>query len=898
MGRLRDSWLALKGGVAPCTGQLRPEFLVTLAEVWEEGSDSWDMVSSFAMRHVKGEFPAWYYKVCMSVETVGMFKTAAQDPSLLRPIGMKNPFIKNLHKEVMRQNKSVLTKFLEPTQLGMSVAGEAKLVHTVRMMLEENKDFTCIKLDFRNAFNEVWRSRIIVALEKEPALQHLASHAATILAPGNGLECRGTLWGESMEGVTQGDPESGPYFCVAIQEFVDKVDTMLAGGGGCARFGWDDGYLLGPTDLVFAALDWFSTEVKENCGLVLQRSKTEVFSWSGTLPDNTPPGLVKAGVEVAGTWEAGMICYGVPVGTDSYVRHMLAEKVDELTCEVETICQVLEGERQALWSVLRSSICQKLDYWLTLVYPSLVQQAAERMDSLLISVLEKLLGMHIPLQGEGLGWDCPLQVPIQGLEIRSFQHWVIRQPVKMGGLGIRSQVGISPAAFIGGLEQALPHFTGAGGVCQQLVGVIGDGQGQVDRRWQPLLQSGCRTGRELLNAWSLLQREATESAEYLGLELSGVLAVPVEGAGEGSVDGGTRKLVVQQREELRGAVLKVALTRITDVTLRPVTAWPNRDKLSSSWLQCLPGPDGLECQAFSEALALLLCMPSPACQDRVGAPVGRSTVDPFGDRIMSEILPGDHWRTRHDRIKMAIYSLCIWARVPVTAEVWGLFSHLIPADALTRMERGRKRQALVPDFRLELPCPSEGTKTQLAELKVISCCKSWYSPGSEVRGTDKRAQQLPGDYRRKAKKVDQEILGVDKAVRGPVERKLEEYGNLLCLVFGAWGEANEGVHQLVQSLAESRIASLGLQRGRPCSEEELGVCIGQIRRRLSMVAIKAQVNCLLSKLHQVGPGSKQLAQKRVWALKEDQRMSSERRAQWMRRVEGIFTIRKGFIKTA
>ena len=58
-------------------------------------------------------------------------------------------------------------------------------------------------------------------------------------------------------------------------------------------------------------------------------------------------------------------------------------------------------------------------------------------------------------------------------------------------------------------------------------------------------------------------------------------------------------------------------------------------------------------------------------------------------------------------------------------------------------------------------------------------------------------------------------------------------------------------------------------------EEELGICVGQIRWRLSMVAIKAQVNCLLSKLHQVGPGSKQLAQKRVWALKEDQRMSRE-----------------------
>ena len=234
---------------------------------------------------------------------------------------MKNPYIKDLHKEVVRQNKSVLTKFLEPTQLGMSVAGGAKLVHSVRMMMEQNMDFTCIKLDFRNAFNEVSRARIVTALEKEPTLCHLASHAATILAPGSGLESRGVLWGESKEGVTQGDPESGPYFCVAIQEYVNKVDEMLASGGGCARFGWDDGYLLGPPDLVLAALDIFSREVEENCGLVLQRTKTEVFTWAGTLPANTPPGLVKAGVMVGETWQPGMICYGVPVGTDSYVTH-------------------------------------------------------------------------------------------------------------------------------------------------------------------------------------------------------------------------------------------------------------------------------------------------------------------------------------------------------------------------------------------------------------------------------------------------------------------------------------------------------------------------------------------------------------------------------------------------
>ena len=126
--------------------------------------------------------------------------------------------------------------------------------------------------------------------------------------------------------------------------------------------------------------------------------------------------------------------YGVPVGTDNYVTHMLNEKVNELTYEVETICQVLEGERQALWTVLRSSISQKLDYWLTLVYPSLVKDAAKRMDTLMIKVLEGLLGMHIPMVGEGLGWDCPLNVPIFGLETRSFPQWVIRQPVRMEAL--------------------------------------------------------------------------------------------------------------------------------------------------------------------------------------------------------------------------------------------------------------------------------------------------------------------------------------------------------------------------------------------------------------------------------------------------------------------------------
>ena len=54
-----------------------------------------------------------------------------------------------------------------------------------------------------------------------------------------------------------------------------------------------------------------------------------------------------------------------------------------------------------------------------------------------------------------------------------------------------------------------------------------------------------------------------------------------------------------------------------------------------------------------------------------------------------------------------------------------------------------------------------------------------------------------------------------------------------------------------------------------------------------MAAVKAQVDCLLGKLHQVGPGNKMMDKRQVWAINEDQRMSRERGAQWLRRVEGV-----------
>ena len=61
--------------------------------------------------------------------------------------------------------------------------------------------------------------------------------------------------------------------------------------------------------------------------------------------------------------------------------------------------------------------------------------------------------------------------------------------MKAGGLGLRGQVELSPVAFIGALEQALPCFGGERGVCPSLAHLVAP-LDAVEPRWSPLLASG------------------------------------------------------------------------------------------------------------------------------------------------------------------------------------------------------------------------------------------------------------------------------------------------------------------------------------------------------------------------------------------------------------------------
>ena len=99
------------------------------------------MLESFGLQYINSQLPPWLYRVINSACTVALFKSSDQDPTKLRPVGVKSSFIRLLHKEVITSNKMALRDYLEPQQLALAPAGGDKLVHAVRMMSELHPDW-------------------------------------------------------------------------------------------------------------------------------------------------------------------------------------------------------------------------------------------------------------------------------------------------------------------------------------------------------------------------------------------------------------------------------------------------------------------------------------------------------------------------------------------------------------------------------------------------------------------------------------------------------------------------------------------------------------------------------------------------------------------------------------
>ena len=194
---------------------------------------------------------------------------------------------------------------------------------------------------------------------------------------------------------------------------------------------------------------------------------------------------------------------------------------------------------------------------------------------------------------------------------------------------------------------------------------------------------------------------------------------------------------------------------------------------------------------------------------------------------MNAIMRGDGCRKRHDAMKMKLLNLLTWAGIPVNCEVFNLFADAIPQAGLSRIEQGRRRQGLVPDFKLR---GEEGDESILCELKFISASKTRYPRNPQrrdgKRAVDVRAEGLTAEYAKKAQNIDHDFGGVPRPspvqrgapqpprVIGRVEARLQSFGKVHGWCFGSWGEASEDVHPLVQLIAKSMLLIGEMRPGR------------------------------------------------------------------------------------
>ena len=128
---------------------------------------------------------------------------------------------------------------------------------------------------------------------------------------------------------------------------------------------------------------------------------------------------------------------------------------------------------------------------------------------------------------------------------------------------------------------------------------------------------------------------------------------------------------------------------------------------------------------------------------------------------------------------------------------------------------------------------------------------------------------------------------------GPLVARLNGYGELLCLVAGAWGDCSTHLHELIVTCAESRVAHLCRSTGRPELESQLGVITGQYRRLLSSCIVRAQAQCLLSRIGVISPEARVAAQRREVTGRLERQLQEERRAQWMASLRGPGWARRG-----
>ena len=142
------------------------------------------------------------------------------------------------------------------------------------------------------------------------------------------------------------------------------------------------------------------------------------------------------------------------------------------------------------------------------------------------------------------------------------------------------------------------------------------------------------------------------------------------------------------------------------------------------------------------------------------------------------------------------------------------------------------------------------------------------------------------EYREKADRMDR-LLGREDG-NGRVRRRLDQFGDLIGLVFVQFNEGSEDVNMLLDKMADCRVNKVAHMKGKQKAEQEKGVVVGQLRRNLSTVCVRAASQFLIYRMHQCGEGARLANKRRETNLNLERVMRVDRERQFVARIRGSF----------
>ena len=154
---------------------------------------------------------------------------------------------------------------------------------------------------------------------------------------------------------------------------------------------------------------------------------------------------------------------------------------------------------------------------------------------------------------------------------------------------------------------------------------------------------------------------------------------------------------------------------------------------------------------------------------------------------------------------------------------------------------------------------------------------------------DRRAKQLPMEYKSTLAAMDRRFHGTRQAQQGPLEQRLEHLvgeAGLQSLVVGRFAEASQHLHYLVRGLAEGRSLHLARTTGKPTSAGVTAAITSSYRRILSCQFVRSVEGCLLVRMGHLDKGARDAAGRRRESELDERRVGMEQAAYYAACVQG------------